>query len=73
MAMHSHLFGQRIEPRCIYCENGSLQQDKTMVLCNKRGIVSPDFRCRRFQYAPLKRKPNRLALLPEFSPDDFSL
>jgi hypothetical protein len=73
MAVRSRLFGQGIEPSCCYCESGSLQQDGSMILCSKRGIVSPDFRCWRFQYAPLKRVPNRLPLLPEFSPEDFSL
>ena len=59
MPLYTRLFGRNIQPSCGYCENGAPLKDGSMVMCEKKGIVSPYFQCRRFQYAPLKRKPNR--------------
>ena len=44
-----------------------------MILCPHKGIVAPYFRCRRFQYAPLKRVPRRRRRLPRFNPEDFEI
>ena len=44
-----------------------------MILCKKNGVVAPCFSCRRFVYAPLKRRPSRIQTLPEFSKEDFEL
>ena len=42
-------------------------------LCERRGIVSPDFHCRHYEYDPLKRIPKAPPQLQEFSAEDFSL
>lgn len=67
------LFGKNVEPACSYCELGRPDQDGQMVFCPKNGVVSPYYSCRRFQYAPLKRKPRGVRLLPKYRPEDFEL
>jgi len=67
------LFGKTVEPACGYCELGRPDQEGQMVFCPKNGVVSPYFSCRRFQYAPLKRKPRGIRLLPKYRPEDFQL
>jgi len=37
------------------------------------GVVEPEFRCKKYQYDPLKRVPMRTPPLPEFEKDDFDL
>ena len=44
-----------------------------MVFCPKNGVVSPYYSCQRFQYAPLKRRPRGVRLLPKYRPEDFEL
>ena len=50
------LFKKDIEPRCAYCKRGA-NLDEELVMCMKKGIVSPAGACRAFQYDPLKRVP----------------
>ena len=67
------LFGKNIEPACAYCENGKPSRDGSMILCDKKGVVSPYYSCRKFDYAPLKRIPKRPMPLPEYDSEEFSL
>jgi hypothetical protein len=46
-----------IEKYCAYCEHSVPTYDKDRVLCDKKGIVSGGYKCRRFSYDPLKRTP----------------
>jgi len=39
----------------------------------RRGVVEPEFRCKKYQYDPLKRVPMRTPPLLEFDKDDFDL
>ncbi len=66
------LFGKKIEPSCAYCEYGSPDEEDGAVFCRKNGVVRLDGSCRRFVYAPLRRKP-RVQKLPKYSPEDFKL
>ncbi|MDD4510154.1 MAG: hypothetical protein PHY23_04520 [Oscillospiraceae bacterium] len=68
------LFRKEIEPRCAYCAKGA-QAEEDQVVCIKRGIVSPSYHCRSFQYDPLRRTPPPPAPPRKrpFSPEDFSL
>lgn len=69
-----NLFSDKIEPACAYCERGQYSSDSKSVLCPKRGVVSPDYSCRSYVYAPLKREPRGVnPELPSFSPEDFEL
>lgn len=68
------LFTKKIEPRCDYCERGTLLGENK-VLCIKKGVMTPDSSCNQFRYDPLKRIPTR-PVVPDFSrlkDDDFSL
>ena len=67
------LFGNNIEPACEYCEYGSPSSDEAMILCSKKGVVSPFYSCPKFTYMPTKRIPKRRPKLPDFSPEDFKL
>ncbi len=67
------LFGRNIAPACQYCEHGRPTADGRMILCPKKGVVSPFFACRRFLYAPLKRVPKRKPSLPVFKKEEFEL
>lgn len=67
------LFGKNIDPACGYCEYGNADPGGEVVFCPKNGVVSPYYSCRKFQYAPLKRKPKGIRLLPQYKPEDFEL
>lgn len=43
-----------------------------MIYCRVRGVVSPYYSCRKFDYDPLMRVPRRQEL-PQFDPEDFTL
>ena len=59
------LFRKKIERACSYCLYGAnLDEDQT--LCSKKGIRSPDDKCRKFKYDPCKRIP------PKAKAMDFS-
>lgn len=68
------LFEKKIEPRCTYCERGTVLADG-QVICLKRGVVSAGSSCRAFRYDPLKRVPPK-PMAPDFSKlkaEDFKL
>ena len=69
----SILFGQYITPACEYCQLGKDTADGAMVLCSRVGIVSPYYRCKKFIYSPVRRKPKSLPKLPDVDPSSFSL
>ena len=52
------LFRKDIEPRCIYCAQGSAISDRE-VACRKRGVTDAAYHCRGFRYDPLRRVPPR--------------
>ena len=62
-----------ISPKCIYCENGQVTDNGTLVLCPKKGVMQPDSACRKFRYDPLKRTPQTVKLQSGFTAEDFSL
>lgn len=71
--MKNILLNKNIEPRCQYCANGTRSRDGSMVLCIKKGIVTLNYKCRKFKYDPLQREPETMPDLPKFSKDDFKL
>jgi len=68
------LFRKRIPRSCQYCVF-SAGLDKEQMLCTKRGVVSVDFQCRKFRYAPCKRIPVKTKALDfkKYEEEDFSL
>ena len=68
------LFTKKIEPRCIYCERGTVLEEGKMI-CLKKGVVPGGYSCRAFRYDPLKRVPPKPAVLElsRLDPEDFKL
>lgn len=68
------LFNKDIEPCCIYCSR-SRQVNEDEVLCIKHGIVSANYKCRKYKYDPTKRTPPEPAVFStdSFCADDFKI
>jgi hypothetical protein len=49
------------ERYCAFCEHAALLRDEDYVLCEKKGVVSSTFVCRRFSYDVLKRRAGNAA------------
>ena len=71
--MAKGLFPRKAYPACRNCVHGHLSQTGGKILCPRRGIVAPDYSCRKYRYDPLKRVPRRLPALPSFDRKDFIL
>ncbi len=67
------LFGNNITPKCEYCISGQTSSDGEMILCSKKGVVTNDFSCKKFEYIPFKRTPKRRMPMQSFSQEDFKL
>ena len=52
------LFRKKIEPACAYCARGT-RLDEDQILCAKKGVKTPDQKCRKFKYDPTKRIPSK--------------
>lgn len=68
------LFSKDIEKRCSVCQYSKKINDDEAI-CDKHGIVSLGYKCRRFVYDATKRIPPEETLLEKnaFSEKDFSL
>ena len=56
------LFRKKIERSCSYCQHGTAMNDG-QILCAKKGIVVPEYSCRKFVYNPCKRIPPKMKAL----------
>ena len=68
------LFRKKIPRSCTYCTNGTKLNDSE-VLCIKRGVVSIDRACRKFEYDPFKRTPlkQKASNFSKYDNEDYSL
>ncbi len=68
------LFRKKIQKSCSYCACCTVL-DEEQALCIKKGVVSPEGKCRKFQYDPCKRIPHRPKALDfgQYEQQDFSL
>ena len=57
-------YGAHIAPACAYCLHGSTAADPKMILCKRKGVVSPYYCCRKFSYDPLMRIPRHDGVYP---------
>ncbi len=64
---------ENIEPKCEYCQFGTLSADGESVLCPKKGVMSKDSKCRKYKYDVMKRTPRRAPKRQSFCADDFSI
>ncbi|MGN0448566.1 MAG: hypothetical protein ACI4GC_08480 [Acutalibacteraceae bacterium] len=59
--------------KCANCHFGRTPEDKEVVLCEKKGIMSPESSCRHYEYDPLRRVPAKPLLQNDFKAEDFEL
>lgn len=71
--MRIKLFGNKAEPACMYCKFGKRNGEADKVFCQKKGIVSAIFSCRKYEYDPLKRVPNKAELHSDLTKEDFDI
>jgi len=63
----------KYEPACEFCRWGKSAPDGSSVLCSERGVMRKSSYCRKYEYDPIKRRPNRAPLLPEYDAQEFEL
>ena len=68
------LFRKKIERSCAYCVYGANIGDD-QILCSKKGLRTPENKCRKFRYDPCKRIPPKARVLDfsKYDQEDFSL
>lgn len=68
------LFNKKIQTDCAYCERGFLLSNKENCICKKYGAVKRRYKCRKFKYNPLLRRPERqpVITISEQFESDFS-
>ena len=72
--MKQKIIDEKKYPRkCANCFYGRTPLDSASVLCEKKGVVDPESRCRHYKYDPLKRIPLKPLPMAEFSEKDFEL
>ena len=72
-AMKGLLRAKKFEPACEFCRYGKSAPDGSSVLCSVRGVMRKQSLCRKYEYDPLKRRPRRAPLLPDYDPEQFEL
>ncbi len=65
------MFKNKIEKNCSYCKYGYILTNGSDCLCDKYGIVTSVYNCRKFKYDPLKRIPHRTPSLPDYEGSEF--
>ena len=58
---------------CGCCELAETLNNKDIVLCSLKGVVSSGHVCKKFIYDPLKRDPKPPAKIPGLDPDTLVL
>ena len=71
--MRRKLYGQGVPRACSHCFFGVPAQRGGQILWIKKGIVAPDFKCRKYKYDPLRRIPRVQPEPEQYDPADFSL
>lgn len=68
------LFRKKIERSCAYCVYGA-RIGEEQILCSKKGLQTPEQKCRKFRYDPCKRIPIKARALDfsKYDQEDFSL
>ena len=56
--MKQKLFNPDREPKCRYCEYGTVTANGETILCPKSGLNNPESFCKKYKYDPLKREPD---------------
>jgi hypothetical protein len=64
---------KKYDPSCALCLHGKPAPDGSCVLCSLRGVMRPNSSCKKYEYDPIKRRPDRTPQLPEFDPEQFAI
>lgn len=64
---------KRFDARCEYCRHARIPEDRSIILCAKKGVVDFSDSCRHYKYDPLKRVPKKGTLNTDFTEDDFKI
>ena len=71
--MKKKLLGENIERKCQYCAFGTPVKSSDKILCPKKGVTDKYASCKKYIYDPLKRIPQNVPGMIQFSESDFSL
>ena len=71
--MAKKLYGNNIQPACEVCALGHRSPDGKSVLCSRKGAVDLYDSCRRFDYDPLTRIPERPTKKAAHEAEEFEL
>ena len=71
MIKKTKYFGNSIKPSCYYCVFGNRTREGNKVLCEKWGLVEADHNCKKWQYDPIKRIPEKQLQIPNQIDDDM--
>lgn len=68
------LFRKKMPKSCSYCIYGTKFNDDE-ILCIRKGVVSADRHCRKFEYDPCKRIPlkSKASDFSKYDAEDFTL
>lgn len=69
------LFRKKIDRACQHCCHAIISSEKYITCIKKKKLMSPDSKCMRFQYDPLKRIPHKAKPLDfsKYEEFDYSL
>ncbi len=71
--MGKSAFNKKLTKSCFWCMHGRKSEFSDEVFCKKHGVTTKLDACRHYKYDPLKRTPNKVKPLGDFSADDFSI
>lgn len=68
------IFRKKVQKSCLYCAYGA-KVSEDQILCQKDGVVSANYQCRKFKYDPCKRIPPKAKALDfqKYHDEDFTL
>ncbi|MEE3333439.1 MAG: hypothetical protein VZR54_04080 [Ruminococcus sp.] len=64
------LFGEKITPNCVYCQNFL---PDCQPCCALNRTINQKGKCRKFDYNPTMRQPMAEANMMQFSKEDFEI
>ncbi len=71
--MGKSVFNKNLRKSCSICVHGIKSEFSSLVFCKKKGVVLEDEPCRKYEYNPLKRCPEKSEISSNYSPEDFKL
>lgn len=66
-------FNKKLRKSCAFCTHGIKSQFNNEIFCKKKGIVTSDSVCRKYEYDVLKRTPDNNVICNNYSAEDFKL